>query len=170
MRQLTKLVSIVFFIAAVPAHAAESVVKLKGCEYSIVLPEEPEMREGRPAAAETPASAPSQLAMIRGKVPAFRVECQALDRIPAGGERAMYEDMLDTVASMRLNDLQVVEAPSRLGPTATFTGTQLQAQRKFMVRGTFYLGKRSMMSVITTEWAERYPSKVVTRVYNSIDR
>ena len=86
-------------------------------------------------------------------------------------EMAMLEDMQIQASSMELKDLRMTKEKSkRLGVIGHFTGWQVQAQRRLRVTGAFYLGSRSMMAVMATEFEETYPADEVLRVFNSVDR
>lgn len=167
---LTAAAALVGMNLIATVQAGETVVKLEGCEFSVTLPDEPAFRTGRPAAPGTPAAAPSRVALLRGKIPAYRVECQALSSIPPEAESALFDNMLDTAESMSVEDVLTERGRSRDGLWARFTGNQTQARNKLVVTGTFYLGERSIMSVIATEGARNYPSDAVTRVFKSVRR
>ena len=58
----------------------------------------------------------------------------------------------------------------RLGHIGVFSGEQIQAQRRLVVTGRMYLGERSILAVLATEFETGYPSEKVLRVFRSVGR
>ena len=171
MRVHSTILSLGLLALSFSVWAQPTVVKLKGCEYTVELPSKPVYRKGRPAEAGSVAAGSSHVAEIRQSVPAFRVECQPLSRQPERKELAMLDDMEIMARSMNLYGLQLSQEKSkRLGHIGVFSGEQIQAQRRLVVTGRMYLGERSILAVLATEFETGYPSEKVLRVFRSVGR
>jgi hypothetical protein len=170
MKRLIVAVAIIGMWGSTTATAVETRVQLKGCEFTVTLPEKPIMRAGRKVAAGTTASSASNVAEIRTSVPAFRIECQALSRLPPSADKALMTSAETQADSMSLSNLNITREKTRLGHIVRFTGGQVQAQRKLVVTGVFFLGDRSILSVLATEFEDGYPLNEVVRVFKSVSR
>ena len=151
-----------------PVLAAETTVALPGCEYQLDLPEAPRVSDGRPAFGN--ALGPSRVALVRNRIPAYRVECQGFTRLPPQAEEAAIDDMLEQTQRMKLLDFQHSVEQTRLGTVIEYSGIEVRAGQRFVVSGRNLLGDTSVLSLVITEPALTYPSKETRRVLRSIRR
>ncbi|MBT6277204.1 MAG: hypothetical protein HOI95_24115 [Chromatiales bacterium] len=164
------LIAVLAFASPATTVAAETTVKLEGCEYSLLLPGAPKIRPGRVIPSPSDAKQTTLIAELRQTFPTFRVECGAMGRLPPGAARFAREDTIRLLQSMNLADIHHSTNETRLGTAITFTGSLEDAGLQFIVSGVVYLGDSSMLNIIATEAAQSYPSEVVTRVLKSVER
>ena len=161
-------VLILLALTTLNVTARDVILKLPNCEYTLKLPVEPDVKVGRTAFGT--ALGPSMVARLNQRVPAYRIECQGFSSLPPNGREAMIGDTEAQIAALGLKDMQKTLKRTRLGVVIEFSGTQRTAGRLFVVSGRNFLGRRSFMSVVTTESAKTYPSAETTRVLNSVAR
>ena len=170
MDKLSRVLACAIAVTATSsAYAAEQLVKLNGCEFSVQLPEKPVIKKGRrPQAGK--ATGPSIVALIRGRVPAYRVECQGFSSLPPNARQFVVGDTEDQAQDIGLEDFQFDVADSHLGTVMEYSGIDVQAGHRFVVTGRTILGRRSVFSLIVTEPSVLYPAEETRRVLGSIRR
>ena len=162
------IVALALGIAVSPVFASETTVALPGCEYKLELPAKPTIKDGRPVIGS--ALGPSRVALLRNRIPAYRVECQGFSRLPPQAGAAMIDDMLEQTQRMNLGDFQHTVSENRLGTVVEYSGIEVRAGQRFVVSGRNVLGFSSVLSLVITEPADTYPSKESLRVLRSLRR
>ena len=166
---LTLCLCVGLSVAALAPQAAEQLVRVGQCEYSVQLPEKPVVKPGRRPAAGI-AAGPSLVGRINNRVPAYRVECQTFAQMPPNARQYMLEDAEEQARGLGLKDLQFSIKDTRLGTVFEYYGIDVQARHRFVVTGRTILGRQSVFLLEATEPAANYPSGETRRVFDSIRR
>ncbi len=166
---MTRIVLAIFigFYLIIPDFAfSNDIVTFDGCEYSVTFPIKPKLIPFRVSGTET------IIAMTSSKdgMPILRAECQPIKGGAIVTRELIMSSLEEQARSVGLRDVQVSIQATENGLVGTFTGKKNAGGYEMAQMGKMYVGKHSILNLLSTELLSRFPSKKTNLFFGSVRR
>ena len=166
---MTRVLLIIFMGISfvLPASAfTNDIITFDGCEYTVDFPIKPKFIPVRAGGED------SIIAMTSSKdgMPILRAECQQIMDGAIVTRELIMTSLEQQARSIGLENVQVTIQETDIGMVGTFFGKKNAGGYEMAQMGKMYVGKHSILNLLSTELLSRFPSKKTNLFFGSVKR
>lgn len=145
---------------------SNDILRFDGCEYTVKFPIKPKLCPVRAGGKD------SIIAITSSKdgMPILRAECQPIMEGAIVTRELIMSSLEEQARSIGLRNVQVTIQETDLGLVGTFFGKKNGGGYEMAQMGKIYVGKHSILNLLSTELLSRFPSKKTNLFFGSVRR
>lgn len=161
------LTVLIGFCLIIPNFAfSNDIITFDACEYTVVFPIKPKLIPFRSGGTDI------IIAMTSSKdgMPILRAECQPIKEGALITRDLIMSSLEQQAHSIGLGNVQVSIQETEIGLVGTYTGKKNAGGYEMIQMGRMYVGKHSILNLLSTELLNKFPSKKTNMFFGSVRR